>query len=293
MNTCSDTPEPPSPQASSLDWGLFYGVELDWPVQPAYDKRDTGTQATIDPEEIRRMARSFPGCGWTLKTSGFGVCVIDVDDSEILGLHGIRSLQRIAERIGYPATLTPFGHVPTPTCVTVRGMHFHYRGPGCFVPSGVLARNVEIKADGAAIRLPPHQGRAWDPHLRPTLPLAAFPSWAWIGGKPGDPAAAAQLWDLPSEAALAGRDFTPFGEMIAGRVVRGILKKANSTHECCGRVRALARLVLAGKISEAYALALIERLGPLLGPFTDESGFDQDRLLPAMRRSFMRACHGR
>jgi hypothetical protein len=281
----------PGPQASSVEWALFYSR---WgAVKPAYDKKDTGIRATRDPDEIRRVFGAFPGAGVTLKTSGFTVTAIDVDDSEILGLHGIKSLQRIAERIGYPATLTPFGYSPTPTCVTVRGMHFYYLGPGCFVPSGILARNVEIKGDGAAIRMPPGMGRCWDPNLPPTLPLAPHPNWGWIGGKPGDQMAMPSGWgNLPPEAALAGRDVTPFGQMIAGRIIRGILKKAHSTAECCGRVRSLGRLVVAGKISEAYALALIEGLVPLLGPF-EESGFHHDRLLPAMRKSFMKACHGR
>jgi len=289
MSTYSDKPILPGPQASSVEWALFYSR---WgAVKPAYDKKDTGVKATRDPDEIRRVFRAFPGAGVTLETSGFTVTAIDVDDSEILGLHGIKRLQRIAERIGYPATLTPFGYTPTPTCVTVRGMHFYYLGPGCFVPSGVLARNVEIKANGAAIRMPPGQGRCWVPQLPPSLPLAPFPNWAWIGGKPGDGAAAGR-WDLPSEEPLAGRDFTPIGQMIAVRIVRGIRTKARSTHECCGRVSSLGRLVVAGKLSEIYGLALIEGLVPLLGPF-EESGFCQDRLLPAMRKSFMRACHGR
>jgi hypothetical protein len=282
-------PRLPGPQASSLDWALFYSQ---WgAVKPAYDKKDTGVRATRDPDEIRYQFRTFPGAGVTLQTSGDTVVAIDLDASEILGLHGIESLRQIAKRIGSPATLTPFGNTPTPTCVTVRGMHFYYLGPGCFVPSGVLAPNVEIKANGAAIRMPPGQGRCWVPQLPPSLLLAPFPNWAWIGGKPGNRAAAGR-WDLPSEEPLAGRDFTPIGQMIAVRIVRGIRTKARSTHECCGRVSSLGRLVVAGKISEAYALALIEGLAPMLGPF-EESGFHQDRLLPAMRKRFRRACHGR
>jgi hypothetical protein len=289
-------------------------LALGWAFQAARAKRDEGSpkgrlpliSSPFDLEDRRRkLGRDIEFsvlCGRNPLPGGVSQVVFDIEDRPVRGQNGFVELAALAVLLGRTDSLLAEFLDRTPICTSQSGfgLHFHVRWPGRHVPSGKLPpwRFIEVRGDGHSARVPPGFGRIWDQRGSPLLSLADFPdAWGWIGGQPVEGAEvvadrAARRWeDLPAEPPLDGRDFTPEGQKIAGRIVGGLLK-STSTREACVRARSLGNLFLVGKISEDYGAHLVEQIGRLLGPF-EESGFNQGRLVPAMHKSFRGACHGR
>jgi hypothetical protein len=135
--------------------------------------------ATDDPAQVDAWEEEHPGTLWAFATGEpSNRVVIDFDwrRTERGVIWGLDSL----DEAGLPYCL-----VTTPTVLTRRGFHQHFKWPNALVRSrsplnlaGQRIEGVDIKADRSCCTLPDGEVRRWDPHLGPELPLASLPWWA-------------------------------------------------------------------------------------------------------------------
>jgi hypothetical protein len=276
-------------------WPVIY-VKRGWWIRPirwgAAKKDDANIRgrlpATNDPAAVAAYRLQIPGCSWSLECGRrSGVVAADIEQRVLKGEDGVLEMRRLGERLGLRESLIPLGLTPIYSTRS-GGLRILYAHPGYYVHSGLLqgCKYVEIKADNSSVRLPPGGGYAWDSVSHFALKLAPMPAWMTVMPVPTIRSREALL----PEGELGERQFTPLGHQIAKRIAKAA-ESSTSTPEACRRVRSLGRLVAAGKITEAFGERVVEHLAETLPDF-DESGFNRARLLPALRRSFVRSCHG-
>jgi hypothetical protein len=244
--------------------------------------------AATDPAVIREMQKMHPGCVWAQDNGRSRRATIDIEQREIRGEDGPISLRQYAERMGFTESLIPYGLTPINVTPNV-GLHVEFAADDIQTGSSILLLPyVELKAGGASTRLPPAPGRYWDPNSPPSLEPLPLPDWVrailHLRAK-----SAKSRPPLPPEGPLNGQPFTPIGRRIAEGLIKRALDQAASSREACREARGLASLVVADRLSEAFARRAIERLAEEIGEF-HESGFTRNGLRKAMMTSFERRC---
>jgi hypothetical protein len=276
----------------------FYYLDQDlalFPVPPEGKGAYAGTHghkdASHDPRQIREWQRQYRGeCRWAFASGERSRrCALDVEQRGIRGQDGSWYLQHHAEALGLKESLVPYGRTPISLSPN-GGFHIHFTWTGPRVASGVVLPYVELKADGASLRLPDAPGRRWDSSSPPDLAPLPVPEWllALAHRK-----ASAPHPPLPPEGPLNGQEATALGAHIAERIVAKALREARDMVGARAAARGLAWLASEDRISEGYARAALTRLAEGLPDF-QESGFSRAGLARALERTYARGDrHGR
>jgi hypothetical protein len=143
---------------------------------------------------------------------------------------------------------TPTAHTPSGGC------HLLFRWPGHFVKTiaGKIGRDLDIRADGGGLILPPGPGRFWDPHLGIDTPLAAMPEWMVLT-QPEAPVVEAPKSKNP-------QPLSRYAEAALDAAVQAIVSapdgRQRNTLNC--EVYSIARLVAGGVMPAALAIEALQ-----------------------------------
>ncbi|HCT80128.1 MAG TPA: DNA primase [Micromonosporaceae bacterium] len=210
--------------------------------------------ATVDPQRIAAMFRVVPGGLLAIRTGNASrLVVIDVDPAH----GGLDSLSALVGRRLAP----PTAHVRTGS----GGLHLYYRHPGGNLPcsQGRLGPGIDVRGDGGYVVAPPsiHPttgkpyrwiGTSRVAEMPPTLTFACLPA-------PRPP----KMWPPGSPAhTRPARGITAPDRLLAAlldTVRRAPVGTRRTT--LYGAARGVARMVAAGAISRADALAALSEAG--------------------------------
>ncbi|MEV6287125.1 bifunctional DNA primase/polymerase [Kribbella sp. NPDC051770] len=211
--------------------------------------------ATTDPARVAAIVAAVPGGQLAVRTGAVsGLLVVDVDPDH----GGTPSLIDLAVRGIAPRTL----QVLTGSW----GTHLYYRHPGWHMPSRPMPSRpgIDVKADGGYVVLPPsihhRTGRAYqwrqgsgDPvEMPPALIAACLPPPPVTGAPPN----AGRITTTP------GRGISHPDKLLSAHLdaVRQAPKGKRRT-TLYGAARGVARMVAAGALDQATAIAALTDVG--------------------------------
>lgn len=209
--------------------------------------------ATCDPDRLRQMSRFAPHGMLAIRTGAVsGLVVIDIDPRS----GGNESLASLVRRGLLP---------PTKRVLTGRdGQHLYYRHPGMHVPGDQgrkLGSGVDVKADGGYVVAPPSI------HPRTGRPYVHVDD----GRTPVEMTSALTTTLVTPVAATVHTFPTTDAIRDAQALLRRLLATVASAPEgrrrttLYGASRGVARIVAAGKVTTADAVALLHEAGQRAG----------------------------
>ncbi|WP_328999438.1 bifunctional DNA primase/polymerase [Kribbella sp. NBC_00709] len=211
--------------------------------------------ATTDPERVRLIVGAVPSGQLAVRTgAASGLVVVDVDPAH----GGADSLADLVTGQLVPRTLW----VVTGSF----GQHLYYRHPGREIPSRPMPNRpgIDIKADGGYVVLPPsihhrtHQPYRWSEGLCEPIEMPPALIDACL---PTAPATSTRNPSGPIRTTKAGGISNPDGLLTSTlNAVRNAAEGKRRT-TLYGAARGVARMVAAGAISHADAIAALTDVG--------------------------------